>query len=133
MKKRKITILDSLSERVTTALGTPQSIIIHTAFFCSIFLLMFFGWDIGQVLLLLTTLLSVEAIYLALFIQMTVNKASESLEDVEEDIDEIEKDIDTIQEDVQEDDITDAEFSRVLERIEKRLDILQRNVQNLQK
>lgn len=133
MQKRKKQILDALSQRITTGLGTPASVIIHTLFFCSIFLLLLFGWNISQVLLLLTTILSIEAIYLALFIQMTVNKASESLEDVEEDIDEIEKDIDTIQEDVEEDDVTDAEFSRILQRIEKRLDALQKEVQSLRR
>lgn len=53
-------------------------------------------------LLILTTIVSLEAIYLAIFIQMTVNHASREIEDVGEDIGEIQKDIDEIQEDVDE-------------------------------
>lgn len=53
-------------------------------------------------LLVLTTLVSLEAIYLAIFIQMSINQTTESLEVVEHDIDEIQEDIDEIQEDVDE-------------------------------
>lgn len=66
-------------------------------------------------LLILTTVVSLEAIYLAIFIQMSVNKNSrdieiiqedvgeiqEDIEDIEEDIDEIQKDVDEIQEDIE--------------------------------
>lgn len=51
-------------------------------------------------LLVLTTIVSLEAIYLAIFIQMTVNRHSDELEEVSEDVDEIQEDIDEIQEDV---------------------------------
>lgn len=57
-------------------------------------------WEI--VLLVLTTAVSLEAIYLAIFIQMTVNRNTASLAEVEEDIDEIQEDIDEIQEDIDE-------------------------------
>ncbi|HBY74527.1 TPA: hypothetical protein DEG21_01265 [Patescibacteria group bacterium] len=53
-------------------------------------------------LLILTTVVSLEAIYLAIFIQMTVNRNTLSLKAVEEDIDEIQEDIDEIQEDIDE-------------------------------
>jgi len=71
-----------------------------------------------QILLVLTTVLSLEAIYLAIFIQMTVNKNTKSLRIVEKDIDEIQEDIDEIQEDVEEiqedveEDETDTEKSK---------------------
>jgi len=55
-----------------------------------------------RMLLVLTTLVSLEAIYLAIFIQMSINQTTESLEEVEHDIDEIQEDIDEIQEDVDE-------------------------------
>jgi chromosome segregation ATPase len=53
-------------------------------------------------LLVLTTVVSLEAIYLAIFIQMTVNRHTESLREVEADVDEIQEDIGEIQEDVDE-------------------------------
>src|SRR6202000_3240896 len=68
-----------------------------------------------RMLLVLTTLVSLEAIYLSIFIQMSVNKNSqdieiiqedvgeiqEDIEEIEEDIDEIQKDVDEIQEDIE--------------------------------
>jgi methyl-accepting chemotaxis protein len=67
------------------------------------------GAPLDRVLLILTTIVSLEAIYLGIFIQMTVNKNTadideiqEDVEDIAEDVDEIQKDIDEIQEDVDE-------------------------------
>jgi low affinity Fe/Cu permease len=80
--------------------GTPMSILIHTFLFIGIFILHFFGVEFEEILLILTTLVSLEAIYLSLFIQMTVNKHAESLEDVEEDIDEINENMEEISDDM---------------------------------
>ena len=62
-------------------------------------------------LLILTTLVSLEAIYLAIFIQMSVNKNSQDIEIIQEDVGEIQEDIDEIQKDVDEiqEDIEDME------------------------
>ncbi len=79
-----------------------MSIVLHTIFFIGIFTLRFFGFSSSDVLLILTTLVSLEAIYLSIFIQMTVNRHAEELEEVAEDIDEIQHDVDEIQEDVEE-------------------------------
>jgi len=80
--------------------GTPMSILIHTFLFIGIFILHFFGVEFEEILLILTTLVSLEAIYLSLFIQMTVNEHGESLEDVEEDIGEINENMEEISEDM---------------------------------
>jgi low affinity Fe/Cu permease len=94
---------------IIESIGSPLSIILHTIFFIAIFGLHFFGFATDNILLILTTAVSLEAIYLSIFIQMTVNRNTKSLEEVEEDIDEIqedvegmEKDIDEIQEDIDE-------------------------------
>ena len=90
-------------ERLTTAVGSVPSLIVHTLIFIFFFWLAFAGvlsWDI--MLLALTTIVSLEAIYLAIFIQMTVNRHSKSLDEVEADVEEIQEDIDEIQEDVEE-------------------------------
>lgn len=55
-----------------------------------------------RMLLVLTTVVSLEAIYLAIFIQMSLNRTRESLAEVEQDIDEIQEDVDEIQHDVDE-------------------------------
>ena len=61
-----------------------------------------FGFSSSDILLVLTTIVSLEAIYLSIFIQMTVNKHAEELEEVSEDIEEIQEDVDEIQKDVDE-------------------------------
>jgi low affinity Fe/Cu permease len=94
--------LESLALRLTRWMGSIPSLIIHTIIFPLSFALTFFGITFETILLVLTTAVSLEAIYLSLFIQMTVNKQAESIEDVAEDIDEIQEDIDEIQGDVDE-------------------------------
>ncbi len=100
---------EDFSKKLTHWIGSPQSIIFHTIFFVIIFGLRFFGFSSEDVLLILTTIVSLEAIYLSIFIQMTVNKqakeleeVSEDIEEIQEDVDEIQKDVDEIQEDVEE-------------------------------
>jgi len=90
------------TDKITRAVGSIGSIIFHTLFFIASFGLYFFGIDLNLILMVVTTVVSLEAIYLAIFIQMSVNQHSITLEDVAEDIDEIQEDIDEIQEDVDE-------------------------------
>ncbi len=88
--------------RFTRWIGSPTSIVVHSIVFLSSFLAPFFGlvdWD--RMLLVMTTLVSLEAIYLALFIQMTVNLTTEAVEDISEDVEEIQEDVAEIQEDVE--------------------------------
>lgn len=97
---------------VTQWVGSISSIMVHTLFFIFCFVAVWLHWvPFDQMLLALTTVVSLEAIYLAIFIQMTVNLQSESIEEVEKDIDEIQEDIDEMQEDVEEiqEDVEDIE------------------------
>ena len=104
-------------ERITAGIGSVASLIMHTVVFMSSFLLAisgFISWSF--MLLVLTTIVSLEAIYLAIFIQMTVNRQArelaevsgdvediqEDIEEISQDVDEIQKDVDEIQEDVEE-------------------------------
>ncbi len=68
---------------VAQSSGTPTSLIIHTVFFVGIFALYFFGVDFDTVLLILTTILSVEAIYLHIFTQLIQNKIAEQSPDID--------------------------------------------------
>ena len=92
---------ENFSRKITRWIGSPQSIIIHTIFFAGMLGLRIFGVSSSDVLLILTTVVSIEAIYLSIFIQMTVNQHAAELEEVSEDIEEIQKDVDEIQEDVE--------------------------------
>lgn len=118
-----MTRLEHLAFTAPSHIGSVPSLLIHTVFFVGIFALQFWGFTFDQIMLILTTVVSLEAIYLAIFIQMTVNRHAEQIEevsedvvelsedveelgedieDISEDVDEIVKDIDTIQEDVKE-------------------------------
>jgi uncharacterized protein YoxC len=94
--------LKKTSVRMTNWIGTPASVVIHSLFFASAFVLPYFGIDFDRMLLILTTAVSLEAIYLAIFIQMTVNRHAEQIEEVGEDIEEIQEEVEGLGEDVQE-------------------------------
>lgn len=101
--------MESLALKTTLYIGSFYSLIFHSIFFVGIFSLQWFGFNFETIMLILTTAVSLEAIYLAIFIQMTVNhqahklaEVSEDVEDISEDVEEISKDIDDIQEDVEE-------------------------------
>lgn len=147
MPKKKTSPLDQASQKLTVWIGTPQSIIAHTVLFIGMFFLILVGLDIEKILLVLTTAVSLEAIYLAIFIQMTVNRTTKSLAGVEKDIDDIQEnvedlgeDIDDIQENVKgisddyvEDEQTEDDVVKALKDIEKRLANFQEDIAVLKK
>lgn len=89
-------------DRMVAAIGSVPSLIIHSLAFVAFFLAPLLGFvSLEIMLLVLTTLVSLEAIYLAIFIQITVNRHTKSLQEVEEDIDEIQEDVEELGEDVE--------------------------------
>lgn len=94
--------MENFALKVTKWIGSIWSLVIHTIVFVFFIVLILIGYSADKVMLVLTTIVSLEAIYLSLFIQMTVNKHSEHIEDISEDIDEMQEDIDDIQEDIEE-------------------------------
>ena len=99
MKTKRI---KSWDEKLTMWIGSVPSLVAHTFLFIGVFVAIWLGAPVDEALLLLTTIVSLEAIYLSILIQMSVNRNSISLEEVEEDLDEIQVDIDEIQHDVEE-------------------------------
>lgn len=132
--------IDRLAIRATRWIGSPTSLVVHTILFISSFVLIFTGIPADKILLVLTTLVSLEAIYLSIFIQMSVNRSNQRLqrvrqnieeiqsnvEEIQEDVEGIEKDIDEIQEDVE-------EIQEDVEGIEKDVDEIQVDVDEIQK
>lgn len=126
-------------ERLTAWVGSTSSLIVHTVLFFSAFLIAALGlaaWD--TVLLVVTTLVSLEAIYLAIFIQMSVNRAQQSLAEVEADVAEIEENIEEISEDIEgiEKDVADIEeniddISEDIEEIEKDVAGIEENIEEV--
>lgn len=123
--------IERAAVRVTEGIGSTVSILIHTVLFVAIFALRLFGFGFADILLILTTAVSLEAIYLAIFIQMTVNRNTQSLEEVEEDIDEIQKDVDEIQEDVEEIEKDVDEIEKDVDEIQKDIDEVQEDVEDI--
>ncbi|EKE29563.1 MAG: hypothetical protein ACD_2C00146G0001 [uncultured bacterium (gcode 4)] len=116
----------------TDWVGSKSSLYTHTAFFVGSFVLIFFWADLDKVLLVLTTMVSLEAIYLAIFIQMTVNRNTASLQEVERDIDEIQEDLEEIQEDVDEIQEDLEEIQEDVEEIQEDLEEIQEDVDEIQ-
>jgi len=101
--QEKLTVLEKIANGIIWWVGSIPSLIFHTVFFIVSFALPIFGIvEFEHMLLVLTTIVSLEAIYLAIFIQMSVNKSSEHIEDLKEDVGEIQEDIEEIQEDIDE-------------------------------
>ena len=101
--KEKIELLVRITDGVMWWIGSIPSLIVHSLIFITAFLLPIFGFvEFDKMLLVLTTVLSLEAIYLAIFIQMSVNRSQEHIEDLKDDVNEIQEDIEDIQEDIEE-------------------------------
>jgi uncharacterized protein YoxC len=95
------TFFEGLAFGAAKNLGSATSLLIHTFLFIGIFSLYWLGLNVEQILLILTTIVSLEAIYMSIFIQMTVNRHSEGLIAVQEDIEDIQEDVEDISEDIE--------------------------------
>lgn len=132
------TFFEKVAFRAAKNLGSATSLIIHTFLFIGIFSLHWFAFSVDQILLILTTIVSLEAIYMSIFIQMTVNRHSEGLiavqediEDIQEDVEEISEDIDGIQAEVKEigEDVEDIQED--VEEISEDIDGIQAEVKEI--
>jgi len=137
--------LEKIAVKMTEWIGTTQSLIVHTFLFGGALGLILFGFDSAKILLLLTTVVSLEAIYLSVFIQMTVNRNTKSLEEVEEDIEGIQEDVEGLEGDVEEiseeiediqaedvkDNLEEAQAKDSLKNIEEDLEKLQNDISSL--
>ena len=127
-RDRKIRII----ERVIDAMGSTASLLIHTAIFFAFFLSAWLGFlSLDSMLLILTTVVSLEAIYLALFIQMTVNENTKSLREVEEDIEDIQEDVEELGEDLEDIQEDIEEMSEDIEEISEDIDEIQEDVEEM--
>lgn len=121
----KITPPKTLIERFIESVGSVPSLAVHSVLFIAVFSLSIFGLVDWQIMLLgLTTVISIEAIYLALFIQIAVNRNTAQLREVEEDIDEIQEDVEELGEDMD-------EIQEDIEEISEDIDEIQEDVEEL--
>lgn len=131
MTKRKLTDLEQFSISATKWIGSTQSLVVHTILFVLAFALVLLGVSFEKVLLVLTTIVSLEAIYLSIFIQMSVNRTTRRLHVVSKNIEEIQQDVEEISEDVEEIQKDVEEISEDVEGIEKDVDELQKDVEEI--
>ena len=108
---------------MTNWIGTPSSLVIHTLLFIGAFSLQLLSVPFNDILLILTTIVSLEAIYLGIFIQMTVNRQAKQIEEVGVDIEGIQEEVKELGDDVE-------EISEDVEEISEDIDKIQEEDEN---
>jgi len=141
--------LELLSTHIPRAVGSMNSLIIHTVLFLLSYVLILFGYRSSDIFDILTNLVSLEAIYLSIFLLMSgnlqlkklhdvadnVKEIQEDVDDIQEDVKEIQEDVDEIQEDVKEiqEDQEDDDYDKILINLEKTVTELVKEISALKK
>ncbi len=133
LKKRQADVIERFAIRATRSIGSTNSLLVHTALFMGSFMLYFMGFEIDNILLVVTTIVSLEAIYLSIFIQMSVNRQARKLHAVSKDIEEIQEDVEEIQEDVEGIEKDVEEIQEDVEEIQEDVDEIGKDVDEIQK
>lgn len=121
-KKKQSADFEAVAVNFTRWIGSPLSLLIHTVFFVVCFFVGFATSRFSEMLLFLTTVVSLEAIYLSILIQISVNRNTEDLEKVGKDIDEIQEDVDEIQTDIDEIQVDVDEIQTDIDEIQEDVD-----------
>ena len=146
--------MEKSAASITRWIGSAASVTLHTILFIVSFVLPLLNVvSFERMLLVLTTMVSLEAIYLSIFIQMSINmnnqnieliqgdieelgedieEISEDLEELGEDIEEISEDLEELGEDIEELGEDIEEIGEDLEEIQKDVDELQEDVDEIQ-
>lgn len=140
IKERQRIIMEKGAANITKWVGSTGSVLLHTILFVVSFTLPLLGIvSFERMLLVLTTIVSLEAIYLSIFIQMSINMNNQNIEIIQEDISELGEDIEEIGEDIEElgEDIEEIgedieELGGDIEEIQKDVDELQEDVDEIQ-
>jgi len=120
-------------ERIIVWIGSPISLAIHTVIFAGFFAVSFFKWVSWDLMFaVLTNVVSLEAIYLAIFIQMSVNRQSASLKEVEEDVGDIQENLEELGENVEELGENVEELGGNVEELGENVEDLKEDVEDIQ-
>jgi uncharacterized membrane protein len=124
----------NIDEYITTWMGSTPSIIVHTVIFFSFLTSpLYSSISFDSVLLILTTIVSLEAIYLALFIQISINRQTKVIGEVSEDIEEIQEDVEEVHEHVEEVSKEVGELSEDIEEISSDVEEIQQDMDEQEK
>ncbi len=132
MRNSPINRLEEVALAVTRGIGSIWSVIIHTFIFIGAFIMVLMGVNLDRVLLILTTVVSLEAIYLSIFIQMSVNHQARALASVEKDVEEIAEGVEEIAEDVEDIQEAHEEIQEDIEEIQKDVEEIAEDVEEIQ-
>jgi len=103
IRERQKKVLEKGAANITKWVGSTASVVLHTLLFITAFIIPYLGlMSFERMLLVLTTIVSLEAIYLSIFIQMSINMNNQNIEIIQEDIEELGEDIEEIGEDIEE-------------------------------
>lgn len=80
-------IIEKIAETITKWVGSISSLFVHTIIFAIVMTSSLFGSTFSDREIFLTNFVSIEAIYLAILIQMTVNKQLIQERHIDKDID----------------------------------------------
>jgi uncharacterized membrane protein len=126
IRERQKKMMEKGASNITRWIGSTASVSIHTLLFIVSFTLPYLGLvTFERMLLFLTTIVSLEAIYLSIFIQMSLNMNNQNIEIIQEDIQELGEDIEELGEDIE-------EIGEDIEEIQKDVDEIQEDVVEIQ-
>ena len=132
-KERQKNIMEKGASNITKWIGSTASVILHSVLFIISFTLPYMGLvSFERMLLFLTTIVSLEAIYLSIFIQMSINMNNQNIEIIQEDIEELGEDIEELGEDIEELGEDIEEIGEDIEEIQKDVDEIQEDVVEIQ-
>ena len=102
-KEKQNSLITKGAANITKWIGSPVSVTLHTILFIVSFTIPYAGLvSFERMLLVLTTIVSLEAIYLSIFIQMSINMNNQNIETLSANIEEISDDIEEISDDIEE-------------------------------
>lgn len=133
-RDRQRSMMEKGAENITRWIGSTTSVLLHSILFIVSFVLPYLGVvTFERMLLFLTTIVSLEAIYLSIFIQMSLNMNNQNIEIIQEDIEELGEDIEEIQKDVEEIHEDVEEIQKDVEEIHEDVGEIQEDVEEIQK
>lgn len=87
----KPNLFEKISLYLIKCIGSPFSLLVHTLLFGGFFVLRYLEFVSNAVLLVLTAIVSLEAIYLLICVQMIVKNNTKSVAQLQENIEEIQQ------------------------------------------
>lgn len=100
MAKKQYSSIEKLAYAARKWIRTPQSVLVHTIFFILVYgLMLVFPKNKDQIVNLITNIVSIEAIYLTLFVLMGTHEVRQGVRDVAENVEDILEDTEDLTED----------------------------------